>query len=421
MAISRKLVERSYLLFLLALSTNPLSTVLMSGDGRSGSPITRMSWLFIYIVTLLRLAHRYVQVPPTIGRNLVLFGLFCLCPISALWSVDPAATLHHGAALFMTFFIAVDLSLRYSLKEQMKLYAMVVTAILLMSVITDFLLPGFVPAGVDDEGGLHGVFAFKNEYARFIVLTGIVYLCAQTTRKRWFAPAVIIGTYGFLTLARSAGAIINFTILLMALALCGALRWKPRPKHVALFLAGTLGPAILYVILSNFAKFTALFGKDPHLTGRTELWRLAWLYIQERPILGYGYDAFWGNTMPIAIRIRQAVHWDAPHSHNGAIELLLAMGIVGFVLTLAMYAIVFVRGYAYLLRDRTSLGKWPLILTILLVISQIAEAGGPLAADSLTSIMFVAAACSIVRSRYSDSPKKAGTVGSVRDVLAGAS
>jgi exopolysaccharide production protein ExoQ len=77
--------------------------------------------------------------------------------------------------------------------------------------------------------------------------------------------------------------------------------------------------------------FSDVTGKDMTLTGRTPLWALVVNKIAERPILGYGYDAFW-RTQGDAIN--QFLTWKPGQAHNGYLDICLNLGVVGLFLVL---------------------------------------------------------------------------------------
>ena len=72
-----------------------------------------------------------------------------------------------------------------------------------------------------------------------------------------------------------------------------------------------------------------LIGKDSTLTGRTDIWGYAIPYIYQRPLLGWGYAAFWSTKNPAAWEIANTLRWYAPEAHNGLLELLLSGGLIG--------------------------------------------------------------------------------------------
>ncbi len=85
--------------------------------------------------------------------------------------------------------------------------------------------------------------------------------------------------------------------------------------------------------------FLELIGKDPTLTGRTEIWAYVIQDIWMKPFLGWGYFVFWQPTNPSAVEISDAVHWVVPNAHNGLLEFLLDVGVLGT----ALFAFILIR------------------------------------------------------------------------------
>jgi O-antigen ligase len=78
----------------------------------------------------------------------------------------------------------------------------------------------------------------------------------------------------------------------------------------------------------------SLIGRDPTFTGRTDIWDALLQAISHKPLLGYGYLAFWGLDSEPRYWLAQAVDWDAPSGHNGWLDLAISLGIVGVMMTL---------------------------------------------------------------------------------------
>src|SRR5260370_31854078 len=76
------------------------------------------------------------------------------------------------------------------------------------------------------------------------------------------------------------------------------------------------------------------------LTGRTAIWVGITQSISKRPILGYGFYAFWQGLNGESANIILANHWVFGYAHNGMLEILLQLGIVGLV----AFLITFFRG-----------------------------------------------------------------------------
>jgi O-antigen ligase len=87
-------------------------------------------------------------------------------------------------------------------------------------------------------------------------------------------------------------------------------------------------PVVVLVMLYPDAVLE-MIGKDPTLTGRTELWTWVLNAIAQRPLFGWGYLAFWSPDNPAAAEIIRAVQWVVPEAHSGLLEMALELGFVG--------------------------------------------------------------------------------------------
>ena len=84
-----------------------------------------------------------------------------------------------------------------------------------------------------------------------------------------------------------------------------------------------------FIAAFNSDYLLSMLGKDPTLTGRTDIWGYVILDIYERPLLGWGYQAFWSTENPAAYEISDALHWWVPQAHSGMLEILLSVGLTG--------------------------------------------------------------------------------------------
>jgi O-antigen ligase len=134
------------------------------------------------------------------------------------------------------------------------------------------------------------------------------------------------------------------TSLMTVFAFCGVdgiitlCRRGGAARILGVVLATALVP-ILVVGAADPDLVLDLIGKDPTLTGRTEIWGYVMNDISLKPLLGWGYFAFWIASNPAAVEIGNAVHWVVPEAHNGLLEMLLNVGMVGT----AIFAFLLVR------------------------------------------------------------------------------
>ncbi|MBZ5605062.1 MAG: O-antigen ligase family protein, partial [Acidobacteriia bacterium] len=113
-------------------------------------------------------------------------------------------------------------------------------------------------------------------------------------------------------------------------------------------------------------------GKDPTLTGRTEIWDLV-LSISGNPLVGTGFESFW---LPGWRRdkIWDMYWWHPNEAHNGYIEMYLNLGWVGIAL-LAMIMVIGYRNVIGALRRDPDVAGISLAFFVVAVIYNFTEAG----------------------------------------------
>jgi O-antigen ligase len=138
-------------------------------------------------------------------------------------------------------------------------------------------------------------------------------------------------------------------------------------------------------------KLLHLLGKSSDLSGRTTIWAVSLLSIAKRPLLGYGFHGFWReNAEALTARAFIPNHWDAPHAHNGYIETLLELGIVGLVIVMGGFLLLLARGFRRYQATGDRADLWPVMLALMFFFYNISEAMG-MAENTIGWILFTAA------------------------------
>ena len=402
MRIPSKFLQDAATVFVLVLSTEAFISLLVGGtdlsDYSQGSPVMKLAWGLVYAITCVRITKHWRLFVEQIRANKPLVLLVLLTFLSVLWSVEPSVTLRASVILIFSTAFAIDLTIRYSLVRQIELLCVALALVVGLSVVVELFLPaGFVPVtgGEFGEPSWHGVFGTKNEFGRMVALSVVAYL-SLPRRPIWTkALVVVIGAVlGFLT--KSAGALGYLTASVAIFMSWSILRWRPVPRKVAIYLATVVAVLVVGYVSQNLATVTTMIGRDPSLTGRVDLWRLSVGNIMERPLLGYGYSAFWALSSQEALRVREVVHWDAPHAHNGYIDLTLGLGFTGLVLFLLGYAMIARRAYLYLKSNEESQGKWAATFLAFVLLYQFTE-GGIVSGNWILWILYVTTSFSLSR------------------------
>ena len=105
-----------------------------------------------------------------------------------------------------------------------------------------------------------------------------------------------------------------------------------RPVLIALIVVAGI------VVLASGENLTDLFsdttGRNLTLTGRTGVWAIVIEKIMARPLLGYGYGAFW-TTEGEAVQ-QYVGTWAPHHAHDGYLNVCLDLGVVGISMILVV-------------------------------------------------------------------------------------
>ena len=176
-----------------------------------------------------------------------------------------------------------------------------------------------------------GIFSQKNFLGEVMVVGVLASLhllrSGERNRLRHFSILLVLTC---VALASKSATLMFDDILLFSAHVLIALF---RRGGVARLLSGVgvilLFPIVVVAAVFPDLSFLEMLGKDPTLTGRTELWTYVLADIAQRPLLGWGYSAFWSPNDPAAMEISDTLKWFVPQAHNGLLEMLLNVGAMG--------------------------------------------------------------------------------------------
>jgi exopolysaccharide production protein ExoQ len=222
-----------------------------------------------------------------------------------------------------------------------------------------------------------------------ILLSWLVWRTRGSTRIGFAAAAVVV--FAFLVMTGSRTSILAVFAALAFSFMLIVVRDYRRLLPVLLascFLVVGLG-GILTVSTSSgdpLAQAVHRNGDDNDagsFNGRVELWQQCLKFVAKRPLLGYGFGGFW--TAKRIEAISQDQTWAIQQSHSAYIEQLLALGIPGTLLYVALLFTSLWICVAQFVHRREAYGAWAAIL-IFIAIHNVTESinVGPL----FTSVTF---------------------------------
>ena len=180
--------------------------------------------------------------------------------------------------------------------------------------------------------GWRGVFVDKNSMALFLVLCVAATVAFDRGRRRAATLTVVLVLMaGSQSVTGLAGAAL---ILVFARWLALVRRQDKRRTSTFVGVSAALAGVVTVGVLVNATTLFQLFGKDPNLTGRTQIWTAVIGAITRRPELGYGWGALFNRSAPTqtTLQLWREIGFPPAHSHNGVLDLVGQVGVVGLVL-----------------------------------------------------------------------------------------
>lgn len=300
----------------------------------------RLLWLPVYAVTVLLSlvrAERFRRILPGLAMAT---ALCALCFASSQWSIDPAMTNRRAIAVTATSLFGLYLAARWRGGHLTQILAVSFAVLAAGSYIAAIAFPAVGIAHDINAGDWKGLWYEKNQMAAMMVL-GFIAACASAwavprRRRLWLGVAAAI--FGLVVLSHSATSLVVCILVVGAYPVLMAMEQGGLRAVIVFWLAGAAALAGAAVILIAPDMVFAALGKDPTLTGRTEIWASLGRLSAKHPWLGYGYKAFWGpDSIPNKI-VRRETHWDVPSAHNGWLDLKIQLGWIGVLLFAACLA-----------------------------------------------------------------------------------
>ncbi|MBM7690781.1 O-antigen ligase [Peribacillus deserti] len=271
--------------------------------------------------------------------SIILFLLFCV--ISYFWAIDPS-----------------DVLRKVVLLTQMTILSFLISQILLSIKQINLILMGIAISGIILFIYGVGIYGFEHIYQS--ILTGerlgqeisqenimgrlasisiIVLFVYGIEKKNLLYFGLMLMPFMMVLASGSRSAVI---ILVLGMAITIFAKVGLRKSYKLLLLIPVISVALYYLLqLSIFNPISLRFldlssslsgsGGDANMRINMIKWGLEWFF--DRPIWGYGI----GNYGDLLMR---KISWET-YSHNNFIELLVGVGVIGFILYYTVYIYIF--------------------------------------------------------------------------------
>lgn len=307
-----------------------------------GSLSKRIALLSLGIFAIVKLIeHRGIRlrINDLLGWTMAFFTGWAI--LSLVWAEDRALSFRRLVILLILCLAAAAIARCFTLRRIVLLTFFCSIVFLLIGVSAELALGTFRPfaSGYRFAGTLHPNHQGIN--CALLLLSGVAAADGQRFRRILFRVCALLGfVFLILTGSRTASAA---GVLALAVYLTAVSSWRARAAAaLGLVMAvGILALAFGPTFLPDI-KNAVMFGRDDFAADafhpRTGIWDEVGGYIQERPILGYGYGGFWNQHHINEVSASQ--NWGVGAGHSAYVDCILDLGAVG----LAAYVLVLLGG-----------------------------------------------------------------------------
>lgn len=293
-------------------------------------------------LALLGVYLAFIATPRSDWKSNGIFWLALACltwaTITVAWSVQPPVTMRELIRLMVVVLVTYGMGRTYTANQLMFITLVICTFSVVVSVGSELATGHFRPWEADYrlKGGMHA--NMVSVHAAIMALASVGLMSGARRKEVLWCVLGLAFVAIVLTKSRTgAGTLLAAMLIQWTLQL--------EPKRMVAFWAGTLSVVSVVVFLlaaggSQWQKAlggAATMGRQGDvgsLTGRLPLWHTVMGDISERPMHGFGYEAFW--TAERRIDVAGEVNWYPTDAHSSYVNTWLELGAIGLTLNLSL-------------------------------------------------------------------------------------
>lgn len=264
-------------------------------------------------------------------------GLLILCFASSFWADYTKVTLEGFIIIFLAYLL---INLHISVcgwQIVVRHIGMTFMCFLVLSVVFIFLIPSYGVAVGDHAGKWQGVFAHKNLLGNFAAMSFVFYLWSFSLKKSTQAllglalsMLLAIGSACSTGLMSIAISTVVYVLLRSSIARIKIFSWR----YILIFILVAICVLLLYNSLGD-SQF-AIGDKDSSFSDRNRVWAYVLMKFQDAPWFGHGLGQIAAAVTTNDADFKSSVGFVVSTAHNGFIEALHDLGIVGLALVVTI-------------------------------------------------------------------------------------
>ena len=373
-----------------------------------GSPLDRNVFAALLVIGLIVLIGRRRRVAELLRNNGAILLFFAYAAVSAFWSDFPDVSFKRWTKslgdLTMVLLVLTEVHPSAAVRRLLTRigFLLVPLSILFIKYIPEL---GRVYSPWTWTWSAVGVTGNKNELGMLCLVVGLGavwrlllwYKTPKGARRKGPMRAQVALLAMVCYLLTQAHSTTSTTCLMMGSFLMAATYHRTLVRNSAAVhgvVAAVISLPVFALFLDPGGSLLQGLGKDPTLTGRTDIWR-GLIGMAAHPLIGAGFESFWLGSR---LESSHSLMWRLNEAHNGYLEVWLNLGWIGAIL-LALVIATGYRNVVRTLRRNPDLGRIMLAYFTVGVIYSLTEAGFRML--SVSWIFFLLAINAVSRSDIS--------------------
>jgi O-antigen ligase len=330
-----------------------------------GSLGNKLFWIFLLSISVFVWRKLYKNRIKTLNLHIyLLIAYISLEVLSAVWSAVPLISLRRSIQQTIILFCILTPFLLGIDKNQILFK---VCAILAFIVLINIVL---IPLFGIPSFGYNGTFPQKNLLGQISTIAFFlcVYAAIQTIGKNrvfFIFSAALAILLVVISRSKTSLALLMIVPFISYVFITIAHVKNPLTRSVLILINITVIFSIIsasILVPFDIYDISNLLFHDRTFTGRTRIWEFAGYYINQAPIIGYGYGSFWGIGSATKA-IGEGFIGGLLQAHDGYVDIILETGYLGLTIA-SLFLLALLRQIVSIPKN----DKWLAILLLSCVI-----------------------------------------------------
>uniref|UniRef100_A0A832DGK9 O-antigen ligase family protein n=1 Tax=Ignavibacterium album TaxID=591197 RepID=A0A832DGK9_9BACT len=342
----------------------------------SSNIINQILYLTIFVLAFLSAIPIRNKIFSVIIKEKWLSIFLLWAGMTIFWSSFPDVSFKRYFQV-LTFYLTIISFLIYfpSITSLIKLIKPIIYSYILLTILVVISIPD---AKDPAFGTWRGLTSHKNSLGQIGVILTIFNLIFFTSEEN-LNKKVISFIFFLFSIIITVGAVssTSITSLFILLTISSIFYVKKKifePIGLSYFLSffliitGLISIVLLFTFIPNLTDYIeGIFGKDDAFYDRGKLWKFMLWEISGHPLWGCGFQGFWVIESPKIQMLYRTFIWLPIQAHNGYLDIINEIGIIGLLLFLVVIINYLVISYK---KGRIELWVWFLINPLIISLTE---------------------------------------------------